>query len=161
MYLRFSVLLAASVTAAMSADVRVVEEIVAKVNGDIITRSEVDHTRQMMAAELKQQGLNGAKLAQELKQREKDALRDQIDQLLLVQKGKDLNINVDPDVTRRIAEIQVQSKIADPDKFHEWLREQTGITFDAQGDLRMRVQEQGGGVGAYYSRDGGATWGSE
>jgi parvulin-like peptidyl-prolyl isomerase len=129
--------LAASVTAAMSADVRVVEEIVAKVNGDIITRSEVEHTRQMMAAEMRQQGLTGAKLNQELKQRERDALRDQIDQMLLVQKGKDLNINVDPDVTRRIAEIQVQSKIADPDKFHEWLREQSGMSFE---DFKLQIR---------------------
>jgi parvulin-like peptidyl-prolyl isomerase len=55
-----------------------------------------------------------------------DALRDQIDQLLLVQKGAELNINVDTDVNRRIAQIQRESGIADPEKFHEWVREQTG-----------------------------------
>ena len=52
-----------------------------------------------------------------------DALRDQIDQLLLVQKGKELNINVDAEVNRKIADIQSQSKIADPEKFHEWIQE--------------------------------------
>ena len=52
-----------------------------------------------------------------------------------MQKGKELNINVDADVNRRIAEIQSQSGIADPDKFHEWLREQTGESFE---DFKLR-----------------------
>lgn len=128
-----------SVAAAAAADVRVVEEIVAKVNGDIITRSEIERSRQTLEMELRQQGLKGQQLTEAVKEHENDALRDQIDQLLLVQKGKDLNINVDPDVTRRLAEIQVQSKIADPDKFHEWLREQTGMSFE---DFKLQMKNQ-------------------
>src|SRR5574340_312228 len=139
MYLRFIVLLGAAAAAVSAADVRVVEEIVAKVNGDIITRSEIEHSRQMLEMELRQQGLTGAKLTQTVDGRAKDALRDQIDQMLLVQKAKDLNINVDPDITRRIAEIQVQSKIADPDKFHEWIREQSGMRFE---DFRQQMKNQ-------------------
>ncbi len=33
---------------------------------------------------------------------------------------------MDADVNRRVAEIQKESGIADPDKFHDWVREQTG-----------------------------------
>src|SRR5262249_36860496 len=66
-------------------------------------------------------------------------LRDQIDQLLLVSKAKDLNISVDADVTKRIAEIQAQSKIADPDKFHEWVREGSGMTFE---DFKQQLKNQ-------------------
>ncbi|MFB3827176.1 MAG: peptidylprolyl isomerase [Bryobacteraceae bacterium] len=139
MYLRVFVLLGAAAAAVRAADVRVIEEIVAKVNGDIITRSEIERGRHMLELELRQQGLTGAKLAETVDGRAKDALRDQIDQMLLVQKAKDLNINVDPDVTRRIAEIQVQSKIADPDKFHEWIREQSGMTFE---DFRQQMKNQ-------------------
>ena len=139
MFLRFFGLLVVSSTMAAAADVRVVEEIVAKVNGDIITRGELERTRQTLEAELRQQGLSGQKLKDAADQRERDALRDQIDQLLLVQKGKDLNINVDPDVTKRLAEIQIQSKIVDPDKFHEWLREQTGIPFE---EFRSQMKNQ-------------------
>src|SRR6266545_2488335 len=123
MFRRFVVLTAVSVAVAFAADVRVVEEIVAKVNGDIITRGEIDHTRQQLAVDLKQQGVTGARLQAELQEKEKDALRDQIDQLLLIQRGKDLSINVDSEITRRLAEIQRQSGIADPDKFQAYLRE--------------------------------------
>jgi len=139
MLCRFAGLVAAAVMTAAAADVKVVEEIVAKVNGDIITRGEIERTRAQLAAELRQQGVTGARLQQELKDREKDALRDQIDQLLLVQHGKDMNINVDPDVTRRLAEIQRQSGITDPDKFHDYIREQTGMTFE---DFKAQMKNQ-------------------
>ena len=120
--------------------VKVVEEIVAKVNGDIITRSEIERSRMALEQELRQQGLAGEPLQNALKEKEQEALRDQIDQLLLIQKGKDLNINVDPEVTRRIADIQLQSKIADPDKFHEWIREQSnGMTFE---DFKAQMKNQ-------------------
>jgi parvulin-like peptidyl-prolyl isomerase len=139
MHLRFLILCAASVAITAAADVRVVEEIVAKVNGEIITRTELDRTRQGLEAELRQQGLSGEKFAEVMKQSERDALRDQIDTLLLVQRARDLSINVDPDVTRRVAEIQSQSKIVDPDKFHAWIHEQTGMTFE---DFRARMKNQ-------------------
>jgi parvulin-like peptidyl-prolyl isomerase len=124
---------------AIPADVKVVEEIAAKVNGDIITRSELEQSRRDLEAGLRQEGLTGAKLQEELRNYAANALRDQIDQLLLVQKGKDLAISVDGEVTRELADIQVRSKITDPDKFHEYLREQTGMTFE---DYRDRLKRQ-------------------
>jgi peptidyl-prolyl cis-trans isomerase SurA len=139
MFHRFVVLIAASLPMAFAADVHVVEEIVAKVNNDIITRGEIEHSRALLIEELRRQGLTGARLNDAVEQQAKDALRDQIDQLLLVQKGKDLEIKVDPDVTRRMAEIQVQSKITDPDKFHEYVREQTGMTYE---DFKQQVTNQ-------------------
>jgi len=139
MFTKFVVLVTAALSLASAADVRVVEEIVAKVNGDIVTRGELAHNRQMLEQQLRSEGVAGTRLQEEIKQREKDTLRDQIDQLLLVQRGKDLSIKIDADVTRRLADIQVQSKITDPDKFHEWLREQTGMTFE---DFKQQMTNQ-------------------
>ena len=65
--------------------------------------------------------------SKQLAEREKNLLRDKIDQLLLVQKAKDLNINVDSDVTKQLAQIQSDSKIADPEKFQEYIKEQSGV----------------------------------
>ena len=79
-----------------------------------------------MEAELKARGTKGPDLEKIVAEREKDALRERIDQLLLVQKGKELGINVEPDVSKYLAELQVQSKIADPEKFQQYVREQTG-----------------------------------
>ncbi len=117
-----------SLGAADAPRVRVIEEITAKVNGEIITRGELEKTKQQIEAEIRQQdpNISADNLAKAVNQKHADALRDQIDQLLLVQRGKDLNINVDPEITRRVADIQAQSKITDPDKFQAFIREQSG-----------------------------------
>jgi peptidyl-prolyl cis-trans isomerase SurA len=138
-----------ALTASLSAaDIGVVEEIIAKVNGDIITRSEIERTRREMEADLKRRGAKGPDLEKLLAERQKDALRERIDQLLLVQKGKEMSINVDPDVSKYIADLQRESKIADPEKFQQYVREQTGQTFEdfksevRNGYLTQRVIRQ-------------------
>src|SRR5579871_3208930 len=136
---RLIAFIAATLPLAHAADIHIVEEIVAKVNGDIITRGEIDRTRQGLEQEFRQRGLTGQALADAVRDEQKNALRDQIDQLLLVQRGKDMNLNVDSDVTRRIAQIQSQSKISDPDKFHDYIREQTGMSFE---DFRDQMKKQ-------------------
>jgi peptidyl-prolyl cis-trans isomerase SurA len=108
----------------------VVDQIVAKVNGDIVSQNEIARTSKQMADELKAQGANGAQLQQAINEREKDILRDRIDQLLLVQKGKELNINVDSEVSKYIAQVQRQSKISDTEKFHDYIRQQSGMTYE-------------------------------
>jgi parvulin-like peptidyl-prolyl isomerase len=140
MFRRFVVLIASSLAVCAAADnVKVVEEIAAKVNGDIITRGELAKKRLEIEAEAKRQGLTGPRLQQTVTEYTANALRDEIDTLLLVQKGKDLNINVDPEVTRRLAEIQVQQKISDPDKFQAFIRENTGMTFE---DFKLQMKNQ-------------------
>jgi hypothetical protein len=46
---------------------------------------------------------------------------------------------VDAEVTKRLAAIQVDSKIADPDKFHDYLREGSGLSFE---DFRQKLRDQ-------------------
>lgn len=137
-----------------AADIALVEEIVAKVNGDIITRSEIERSRRQLEAELKARGMKSPELEKIVEEREKDALRERIDQLLLVQKGKEVGINVEQDVSKYLAEIQLQAKIADPEKFQQYVREQTGQSFEdfkseiRNGYLTQRVirQEVGGRI---------------
>jgi peptidyl-prolyl cis-trans isomerase SurA len=115
----------------------VVEEIVAKVNGEIITRGELAQDRLEIEAGLRQQGMIGQALKEASDKAAADNLRDHIDQLLLVQKGKELNINVDGDVTRMLAQKQSEVKISDPEKFHELVQEQTGETFE---DYKLKLK---------------------
>jgi peptidyl-prolyl cis-trans isomerase SurA len=132
------VVFAAGLPAADRPQTSLVDEIVVKVNGEIITRGEVDKQRQAIEAELRRQGLIGAALDDAVEKRAADELRAQIDQLLLVEKGRELNINVDADVNRNLARLQSDNKIADPDKFHDWLSEQTGMSFE---DFRQRIND--------------------
>jgi peptidyl-prolyl cis-trans isomerase SurA len=134
--------------AAMAADVTVMDEIVCKVNGDIITRSELERDRRLMEADLRQQGMTAARLQDALRGVAGNGLRDRIDRLLLVQKGKELNLKVESDVNKQIADVQRRAaatnpRIADPEKFQEFVREQTGQSYeDYKADLTNGILTQ-------------------
>jgi peptidyl-prolyl cis-trans isomerase SurA len=142
---KFLMLFAAVLPLALAADnAHVVEEIVAKVNGDIVTRGDLDEAREQAIGEAQQQGITGSRLNDIVQDASKNALRNQIDQLLLQQKAKDLDVKVDTDVTKQLAEIQAASKITDPDKFHEYVRQQSGMSYEdfkQQMTNRLLVQK--------------------
>lgn len=127
-------------SAAYAADVRVIEEIAVKVNSDIITRGDLIEKQHQIAQSLQQQEhLAGAALQQAVDSQSKDMLRSMIDERLLVQKAKELDIKVDSDVNRRLAQLQVMSTFSDPDKFHDWIHEQTGMSFE---DYKQQLTDQ-------------------
>jgi peptidyl-prolyl cis-trans isomerase SurA len=117
----------------------IVDEIVAKVNGDIVSRDELQRLTREAEQEFKAQGDSGPKLEQDLQAAQKNLLRDRIDQLLLVQKGKELNINVTTEVAKYFADLQRRSKISDPEKFHEYIRQQSGMSFE---DFQQETKNQ-------------------
>jgi len=125
---------------AFGATVTVVEEIVCKVNGDIITRGEMDKDRRDMEAEFRQQGLTGRALQDAVNARARDVLRDRIDRLLLIQQGKELDFKVDAELTKQMANIQRQSGISDPEQFQAYVREKTGQPYeDYRNELKNKI----------------------
>src|SRR5947209_7609410 len=154
----FLVCLAAAAVSASAADISVIDEIIAKVNGDIITRSEVDRDRKGLESELQTRGVTGIALKREVDDKGKDILRERIDGLLLVSKAKELNINVDGEVSKYMAELQKQSGIVDPDKFQAYVHEQTGQSYEdyknevRNGMLRQRVIREQVGRGINIPR---------
>src|SRR6202050_2823559 len=147
MMLRVSLLVLGSVGLAAvhlaAADSSVVEEIVAKCNGDIVTRGDLERSRRELIETMRAAGISGAELEQQLVDREKNLLRDRIDQLLLTQKGKDLNINVDTEVSKQLAGYQSEAKIPDPDKFQAYVKEQSGMSYeDFKQEMKNRYLTQ-------------------
>lgn len=108
----------------------IVDQVIAKVNGDIVSQDELQRTIRDMAEEMKAQGATAAQIQAEMDAHSKDALRERIDELLLVQRGKELDINVDSDVSKYMASLQRQSKITDPEKFHEYIRQESGRSYE-------------------------------
>ena len=134
---RVLLLCVAAGTLLTAAEPIVIEQIVAKVNGEIITRSELLRLKKTMTDELKQRGAKPAEIESAVKEREKDFLREKIDSMLLVQKGRDLSINLDTDVSKYIANLQKQSGIVDADKFQGYIRENTGMSYE---DYRAEIK---------------------
>jgi peptidyl-prolyl cis-trans isomerase SurA len=88
---------------------QVVEEIVARVNNQIITRSEIARSKDQLREEIKQQDPNTADKT--YADREKDVLRDLIDQQLLLEKGKDLGITADTDLIKQLDQMRKDMKL--------------------------------------------------
>jgi len=131
--MKFRCLAALAFTSALAAaadNFTVVDQIVAKVNGDIISQDELQRMDRELTQEMKQQRGGGAELQQEYEKQEKALLARRIDELLLIQKAKELNINVDSEISKYVANLQRQSGITDPDKFHEWVRQQSGRSYE-------------------------------
>src|SRR5258705_11263021 len=95
------------VTPAITSNGRVVEDVVVHVNDLIISRSDVERAHQALAQENQQSGATAAEAAE----RQKNLLRDMIDKQLLLSRGKELGINADAEVIRRLDEIRKQNKM--------------------------------------------------
>ncbi len=108
----------------------VIDQIVAKVNGDIVSQDELRRLVRERVQEAKAHGATGPQLQQATDELEKNLLRDRIDQLLLVQKGKELNISVDPEISKYMASLRRQSGITDEEKFRDYVRQESGMSFE-------------------------------
>lgn len=115
---------------------QVVEEIVARVNNQIITRSEFNRSKDQLRDEVKQQEPNDADKIYSAK--EKDVLRDLIDQQLLLDKGKDLGITGDTDLVKRLDEMRKSMKL-DSLEALEKEAEKQGISWE---DFKQQQKNQ-------------------
>lgn len=128
---------------AAAADVQVLEEIIAKINGEIVTRSEMDRSLAEMRVELERQNLSGQQLDAAVAERHKDVLRDLIDTSLLVQRAKELTISVEADVVKQIDAMRRQYKVATMEEFEKFVTEKGGIHFeDYKDQIRNRMLTQ-------------------
>ena len=106
----------------------VVEEIVARVNNNIITRADLRKAREQLYAEARQQTRPVA-AEQDAKEHEKDLLRDLIDQQLLLQKAQELGISADTELVKRLDELRKQMH-ADSMEDLEKAAQAQGISFE-------------------------------
>jgi len=116
-----------AVSPLLRADDQVIEEIIVRVNNQIITRSEYQHSKEELKKEAQQQdSANADKLIAE---REPDVLRDLIDQQLLLEKGKDLGINGDTEVIRKLDEMRKDLKLDSMEELEKAAQAQ-GVSFE-------------------------------
>ena len=123
---------------------RVVEEIIARVNNEVITASDLQRARTSLQEEAKQECRNCTpqQLQMLMADKEKNLLRDLIDQSLLAQRAKDLGVNVETDVVKRLDQIRQQNGIASMEELEKKVNE-SGISFeDFKGNIRNNLLTQ-------------------
>jgi peptidyl-prolyl cis-trans isomerase SurA len=91
----------------------IVEEIVARVNNSVITLSDYRKADDQLREEIQHacQGCSADKMEGMYRDRQKDLLRDLIDQQLLIQRAKDQGASVETDVVKRLDEVRKQNNL--------------------------------------------------
>ena len=116
----------------------VVEDVVVRVNDQIISRSDVERAQQQLAQELQQNNASPEDVAE----RQKNMLRDMIDQQLLISRGKELGLSPDAEVVRRLDEIRKQNKFDTMEDLEKAVRA-SGTSFeDFKANIRNNVITQ-------------------
>jgi peptidyl-prolyl cis-trans isomerase SurA len=128
-----AVLAAGALAVTVHADT-VVEEIVARINNDVITKSDLERGRMQLRQEGKQANANEQAIAEQ----ENDLLRDMIDQQLLVQRGRDLGITADAELIKRLDEIRKNAGLSSLEEL-EQAAQQQGVNFE---DWKQTMRNQ-------------------
>ncbi len=118
----------------------VVEEIIARVNNEIITRSEYARSREQLKQEIQQQAPANADRLFADKQR--DILRDLIDQQLLLQKGKDLGITGDTELIKKLDEMRKQMNLGTMEELEKAAEAQGASYEEFKQNLRNQIITQ-------------------
>jgi peptidyl-prolyl cis-trans isomerase SurA len=127
--------LVALAAAPAAAKRRVIERVIARVNNEIVTQRQFEREREKLRRELARE-YSGEELENRVREGSKDLLRDLIDRSLMVQKAKDLDINVETDVVKRLEEIR-KSVGADSLEDLQKEAEKSGINWeDFKDDIR-------------------------
>jgi peptidyl-prolyl cis-trans isomerase SurA len=125
--------------ALLSADT-VVEEIIARVNNQIVTRTDYEREQQQLKDEAQQQ--DPAHAAQVVAEGQKDVLRGLIDRELLLEKGKDLSISADTELIKRLDEMRKQMKLDTMEDLEKAATAQ-GVSFeDFKQNMRTEIITQ-------------------
>ncbi len=142
-YMRIPAFLMFLTCAVFAAEVIVVEQIVAKVNGDIITSTDLARARRQIIEEMKARKVSQVEIDMTLVTAEQNILRDKIDSLLLASKGKEMSISVDGEISKYIADLMVKTKMANQEDLAKMIVEQTGQTFeDWKNEMRTNMITQ-------------------
>ena len=115
-----------------------VAEIIARVNDRIITRADYDRAMKELDDEAHQKGAS----MQEISDAHKDLLRNLIDQQLWISKAKDLGINGETALIKKLDEIRKQNNLETMEDLEKAAKEQ-GVSFeDFKANIRNGIITQ-------------------
>lgn len=112
----------------------VVEDAIARVNDQVITRTEYAAAEQQLLQEARQDNLTQA----ELDDRLHNLLRDMIDEQLLLSKGKELGITADAETMRELDDYRKRANLPTMEALEKAAADQ-GISFE---DFKQHIRDQ-------------------
>jgi peptidyl-prolyl cis-trans isomerase SurA len=116
----------------------VVEDIVARVNDQVISRSDYERAEQDLEAQGRQQQWT----QQQLFEQKRELLRDLIDRQLLLSKGKELDITGETEMVKRLDEMRKQNHLDSMEALQKAAEEQGVSWEDFKASIRNQIISQ-------------------
>jgi peptidyl-prolyl cis-trans isomerase SurA len=123
----------------------VIEEVVARVNNEVITRGDIERASRQLREEIAQDcapTCTRAEVDRRFADAQKDLLRDLIDNSLLVQRAKDAGITVDAQVVKRLDEIRIENHIASMEELEKKVSESGQDFQDFKDSIKKTLLQQ-------------------
>lgn len=139
------VLLLAVSSVARAQEPELINEIVARVNNDIITRADylsaLNEFKEELHRQMSRAGKSDAEIEVEFNRLKGNVLDYLIDDLLLEQKAKELGIDVEADVNQQMIEYAKENRFANVIEFEAALKKQGIEPEAARASLRKKMQQ--------------------
>jgi peptidyl-prolyl cis-trans isomerase SurA len=137
-------LLAPAAAHAQTTKGTVVDEIVARVNNQIITLSDYQKAATGLRQEASQdcQNCSPMQIQGEVDRKQKDLLRDMIDQQLLIERAKDMDLSVETDLVKRLDEVRKQNNLSTLEELEKAVESQGIVWEDYKTQLRNQLLTQ-------------------
>ncbi len=131
-------------TFAQEGELQVVDEVIAQVNDDVITLSSLRRESKERIEALKQGGMTEQQAADEVSKRQPELIATLINEQLLMQRGKELDLSseVEAEVNRRMLEVAKDQGITSIEKLDAAMRESGLDPVATRQTLRVEMMKQ-------------------
>jgi parvulin-like peptidyl-prolyl isomerase len=129
---------------AQEGEMQVVDEVIAQINDDVITLSMLKRETKERVEALKQSGMTEQQAMDEVSKRQPELIATLINETLLLQKGKELDLanDVEAEVNRRMLQIANDQGISTIDKLVEAMK-QSGLNYEeVRRTMRTEMMKQ-------------------
>lgn len=131
-------------TFAQEGELRVVDEVIAQVNDDVITLSSLRREAKERIDALKQGGMTEQQATEEVTKRQAELIATLINEQLLMQRGKELDLSteVEGEVNRRMLEVAKDQGITSIEKLDAAMRESGLDPVATRQTMRVEMMKQ-------------------
>lgn len=136
--------LAPASTFAQEGELQVVDEVIAQVNDDVITLSMLKREQKERIEQLKQAGMSEQEATAEVNKRQPELIATLVNEALLMQKGKELELSndVEGEVNRRMLEVAKEQGITSIEKLDAAMRAGGVDPVATRQMLRVEIMKQ-------------------
>jgi len=129
---------------AQEGEMQVVDEVIAQVNDDVITLSMLKKETKERIDALKQSGMTEQQATEEVNKRQAELIATLINEKLLLQKGKELDLatEIEAEVNRRMLQIANEQGITSIEKLNEAMRQSGLNPDDVRRTMRTEMMKQ-------------------